>query len=242
MTLTKQQKTDMIFDVELRLAKEELAEQYVKNLKTIENSKKPLRTLKNIDQKDTPPIMEVEQEKYIVRQALSEYQRDEWHNLNERHFDELKLLSSDADLHGFAEQNQEELKQLLARHGRDRDRIEKSKTPLEEEQAILYSYDNDLDPGIMARLKQKTVPLTNEEKQLLEQSEEAVKTPFKKSGMGSKSQWEFIGLETQAMRENVPKSTNRHIATEEKKLEFNLQEHFENTQSMPHDHDMDMER
>ena len=54
MTLTKQQKMDMIFDVELRLAKEELAEQYVKNLKTIENSKKPLRTLGDIVKKNTP--------------------------------------------------------------------------------------------------------------------------------------------------------------------------------------------
>ena len=40
MALTKQQKWDMIYDVELRLAKEELAEQYVKNLNAIENSDK----------------------------------------------------------------------------------------------------------------------------------------------------------------------------------------------------------
>ncbi len=48
MALTKQQKFDMIYDVELRLAKEELAEQYVKNLNAIESSKKPLRTLQDI--------------------------------------------------------------------------------------------------------------------------------------------------------------------------------------------------
>jgi len=48
MTLTKQQKLDMIYDVELRLAKEELAEQYVKNMSALENSDKPLRTLQEI--------------------------------------------------------------------------------------------------------------------------------------------------------------------------------------------------
>ena len=48
MTLTKQQKLDMIYDVELRLAKEELAEQYVKNMNALENSDKPLRTLQEI--------------------------------------------------------------------------------------------------------------------------------------------------------------------------------------------------
>ena len=48
MTLTKQQKLDMIYDVELRLAKEELAEQYVKNMNALENSDKPLCTLQEI--------------------------------------------------------------------------------------------------------------------------------------------------------------------------------------------------
>ena len=44
MALTKQQKWDMIHDVELRLAKEELAERHIKNVKAIENSDKPLHT------------------------------------------------------------------------------------------------------------------------------------------------------------------------------------------------------
>ena len=59
MTLTKQQKLDMIRDVELRIAKEELAEMYVKNMKAIENSDQPLRTLKGIIN-DQPLIAEEE--------------------------------------------------------------------------------------------------------------------------------------------------------------------------------------
>ncbi len=123
MALTKQQKMDMIYDVELRLAKEELAEQYVRNIKAIEDSDKPLRMLKSIIDKDTPPVVEVETMHVVAGQALSEYQRDEWHNLNERHFEELKLLNADADLQDFAEQNKAELNELLEHHGRDRERV-----------------------------------------------------------------------------------------------------------------------
>ena len=48
MSLSKQQKLDMIRDVELRLAKEELAERYLKHINQIKNSDKPLRTLMEI--------------------------------------------------------------------------------------------------------------------------------------------------------------------------------------------------
>lgn len=48
MSLSKQQKLDMIRDVELRLAKEELAERYLKHINQIECSDKPLRTLMEI--------------------------------------------------------------------------------------------------------------------------------------------------------------------------------------------------
>ncbi|MGH1377184.1 MAG: hypothetical protein ACRBB3_00010 [Alphaproteobacteria bacterium] len=60
MTLTKQQKLDMIRDVELRIAKEELAEMHIRNMKAIEESDQPLRTLKNIIN-DQPLIAEKEQ-------------------------------------------------------------------------------------------------------------------------------------------------------------------------------------
>ena len=59
MTLTKQQKLDMIRDVELRIAKEELVEMHVINMKAIENSDQPLRTLKGIIN-DQPLIAEEE--------------------------------------------------------------------------------------------------------------------------------------------------------------------------------------
>lgn len=48
MSLSKQQKLDMIRDVELRLATEELAERYLKHINQLENSDKPLRTLLEI--------------------------------------------------------------------------------------------------------------------------------------------------------------------------------------------------
>ena len=229
MALTKQQKWDMIYDVELRLAKEELAEQYVKNLNAIENSKKPLRTLKDIIQKDAPPVVDIEQEKIIAGQALSEYQRDEWHNLNEQHFEELKAISLNVDSQELVSEQQEELKQLLARHGRDRDRVEKSENPLEEEQAVLHSYENLPDPELMVRLRQKMSHLTSEEKELMEQSEIAAKTPFKKDGLDSKTQWEFIGFESLVMQGA-------------EKRDFNIQKDFENAQTMSNDHDMGMER
>ena len=229
MALTKQQKMDMIYDVELRLAKEELAEQYVKNLHAIENSKKPLRTLKDIVQKDTPVKVDTEQEKAIAGQALSDYQRDEWHNLSEHHFEELKAINLNVDSQKLVSEQQEELKQLLARHGRDRDRVEKSETPLEEEQAVLHAYENLPDPELMARLRQKMGHLTSEEKELMVQSEEAVKTPYRKDGLDSKTQWEFIGFESLVMRDA-------------EKRDFNIQKDFENAQAMSNDHDMGMER
>ena len=229
MTLSKQQKWDMIHDVELRLAKEELVERHIKNMKAIENSEKPLRTLKDIVQKDTPPVVDIEKEKYVAGQALRDYQRDEWHNLNERHFEELKAINLNADSQEFVAGQQEELKQLLWRHGCDRDRVEKSETPLEDEHAILYSYENSVDPELMARLRQKMSHLTAEEKELMEQSEEAVKTPFKKDGLDSKTQWEFIGFES-LVRQNVGKR------------DLNIQKDFENAQAISNDHDMGMER
>lgn len=226
MALTKQQKFDMIYDVELRLAKEELAEQYLKNLNAIESSKKPLRTLQQIV------------------------------------------------------------------HGRDQDRAEKSENQFEDEQTVS-------EPEVPTNPKQESYQQTSEDKELLEQSEEAAKTPFKKDGLDSKTQWEFIGLESLAIRESVPKETSRRGVTEEqmhafreehyggrydaletlrkhsqenghvteeqlnqfnedlglsqlraqdilrgtkgREVELNLQEHFENAQSMSNDHDMGME-
>ena len=228
MALTKQQKMDMIYDVELRLAKEELAEQHLRNIKAIEESEKPMRTLKGIFG-DTPPVVEVEQVNIIAGQALSEYQRDEWHSLSERHFEELKAISINVDAHELVEQQQEELKQLLARHGHDRSRVEQSETPLEEEQAIILSYQNTPDAESLARMKQNANHLTSEEKELLEQSEEAVKTRSEKPGLDSKTQWEFIGFESLVMR-NADKK------------DFNIQKDFENARAMSNDHDMGMER
>lgn len=229
MALTKQQKMDMIYDVELRLAKEELAEQHLRNIKAIEDSDKPLRTLKSIVGQDTPPVVEVETMHVVAGQALSEYQRDEWHSLNEQHFEELKLLSADANLQSFAEKNKAELDELLTRHGNDRDRVEQSEHPLEEEQAILLSYQNTPDAESLARMKQNINHLTSEEKELLEQSEEAVRTRSEKPGLDSKTQWEFIGLETLAMREAGSR-------------DFNIQKDFENAKAMSNDLDMGMER
>jgi len=229
MALTKQQKMDMIYDVELRLAKEELAEQHVKNMKAVEASEKPLRTLKGILDKDTPPTAELEQAAMVAGQALSEYQRDEWHDLSERYFEELKAVNINTDAHDLVEKQQAELKQLLARHSHDRGRVEESSIALEEEQAILLSYQNTPDEKAMAQMKQNINHLSSEEKELLEQSEEAAKTPFEKSGLDSKTKWEFIGLETLAMREAAVK-------------DFNIQKDFENAQSMSNDHDMGMER
>jgi len=184
MTLTKQQKMDMIYDVELRLAKEELAERYVKNLNEIENSNKPLRTLQEIVEKDAPLVTEIVRAEH-AGQALSDVQRDEWHDLNERHFEELNSLGYNANLEEFSLRKQEELNQLLARHGKDRDTVEKSDNPLETERTILERYKN-------------TPEYNTGEKQ-----------------------------ETLAKRD----------ATE---MDFDIQKHFENAQSMSNDNDMEL--
>lgn len=233
MALTKEQKFNMIRDVELRLAKEELAERHIKNMEAIENSDTPLRTLREIVDKNVPPVQEVaiaKKESVVAGQALRARQRDEWHSLNEQHFEELKSLSPNSDLKAFAAQKQAELENLLARHGRDIDRVEKSDTPLEDERAILYSYKHLPNQEIMAQqLKQETFSLTDEDKELFEQSEEAVNTPFRKDGLDSLTEWEFYGLEILAMHDAA-------------KNNINVQEQFENARSMSTAHNTDMER
>ncbi|MBL1294529.1 MAG: hypothetical protein COB61_011760 [Thiotrichales bacterium] len=232
MALTKQQKWDMIRDVELRLAKEELAEQYVKNMKAIENSDKPLRTLKDIVQKDAPPVTEIdipEKDNALAGQALHDYQTGEWFDLNRRHFEEFESLDPNADLEDFENKAQEEWGRLEAKHKQEWNTLENSDTPLEAEQAVLYSYENTPDPEIMARLRQKMSHLTSAEKELMEQSEIAVKTPSEKPGLDSKTQWQFIGFES-LVRENAGKR------------DLNIQKDFENAQAMSNDHGTSMER
>lgn len=311
MTLTKQQKFDMIYDLELRLAKEELVEQHVKNMAAIDTSKKPMQTAKDIMRRNPPSSNKVdmkEKENAIAGHALHKHQRDQWHNLSEQQFKELKSLPQNSDIESFADKKQSELESLLKHQRQDIERLEKSEHPLKTEQDILYSYDA-LDPKIMANMKQKFDHQSIEEKELLEQSEIATRTPFKKDGLDSKTQWEFSGLETQAMRESVSKETSgftiteeqmqafreeyyggRHNALEtlnqhsqengyvtqeqlnqftidrveselradnilhnsqeelstrgeeEQQVDFNLQEHFDNAQSMSNDHSMEMER
>ena len=160
MTLTKQQKFDMIRDVELRLAKEELAEQYVKNINALENSDKPLRTLQEI-------VHDYDRSKDVLSQNLTK----EAH-VNPANFDNTIEHTE------YVQQN-------------------------------IYQH-------------------TSEDKELLEQLEIATKTPFNKSGMDSKSQWEFNGIETLA-RQAMAKEG------------FDLQDQFENAQSMSNDNDMGME-
>lgn len=240
MTLTKQQKRDMIYDLELRLAKEELVEQHIKNMTAIEKSAKPMQTAKNIIRENSQlPISN--KELPIAGHALHQYQQDQWHDLSERQFEALKSLPPTADLGIFADKKQSELEALLKHQRQDIERVKNSPHPLETEQAILHSHDNILDPEIMAQLKQKFDRQSVAEKGLLEQSEIATKIPFKKDGLDSKTQWEFIGLETLARRDNTPKETGKHNVTEEQ-TDLNLQEHFSNAQSMSNDHGMGMER
>ena len=164
MTLSKQQKFDMIRDVELRLAKEELAEQYLKDVQAIESSDKPLRTLRELMLGDehTTPETDISDSVGIV-EIPYEHQADDFPD-----FEIMKSLQREA---GYQ---------------------------------------------------------TSEEKELLEQSEEAVKTSSEKP-MDSLSKWQFIGFETLAMQD----AENRNI---------NIQEHFENARAMSNDNDMGMER
>ena len=173
MTLTKQQKLDMIRDVELRIAKEELAEMHIRNMKAIEDSDQPLRTLKGLIEKVSPPIQEV---------AIPE------------------------------------------------------KESVVEKAVLHQHHDNVLAPKIMTNMKQKIDPQSAEAQELLDQSEIAANTPFKKEGLDSKTQWEFTGLENISVCDNTTK------IEEEPHLDFNLQEHFDNAKSMFSDHDIGMER
>lgn len=165
MSLSKQQKFDMIRDVELRLAKEELAEQYLKDVQAIENSDKPLRTLKELmkGNEHTAPETDIS------------------------------------------------------------DSIATAEMPYEHQADDLPDFE------IIRKQQQEAGYQTSEEKELLEQSEIAVKTPYKKPGMDSLSEWQFIGFETLVMQDAD-------------KRDINIQEHFENAQSMSNDNDMGMER
>ncbi len=111
----------------------------------------------------------------------------------------------------------------------DRDRIEQSDNPFETERAILLSYQNTPDPETMDRMRQNVNHLTSEEKELLKQSEEAVRTSSSKAGLDSLNQWKFIGMETLATQRAA-------------KRDFNIQKDFENANAMSNDHDMGMER
>lgn len=150
MSLSKQQKLDMIRDVELRLAKEELAERYLKHINQLENSDKPLRTLLEIIEGEQQPAKDIE-------------------------------------------------------------------TPNIQEEISPFE--------IMERLQHESGLQSAEELALLEKWEEAAKTPHRKPGMDSLSQWEHVGIENQAMREGVSN-------------DIDIQEHYENVQSMANDKDM----
>lgn len=59
MTLTKEQKNGMMRELELRLAREELAEAYFENIKKLEASPHPMKTLSEINGKaehEAPPV------------------------------------------------------------------------------------------------------------------------------------------------------------------------------------------
>ena len=59
MTLTKEQKNEMTRELELRLAREELAEAYFENIKKLEASPHPMKTLSEINGKgehELPPV------------------------------------------------------------------------------------------------------------------------------------------------------------------------------------------
>ena len=231
MTLTKQQKFDMIRDVELRLAKEELAEQYVKNMSALENSDKPLRTLQELTQKDAQSDLQIdtpEQKSMIAEIMLHYHQRDQWHDLSERNYEELKSLGKNADLESFAFNKQKELDQLLTIHRREMDKVEQSENHMQTARGIIHGFDSAPSPEIMNGRTQETDQLTNEDKELLELSEIAAKAPFNKASMDSKSQWEFTGIETLARQEMA-------------KEQFGLQDLSDNSQNLSNDNDMGME-
>lgn len=155
MALSKQQKLDMLHKVELRLAKEELAEQYIQDIAALENSKHPMTTLKNMMQNNPAPAITVLEQTPATGQALLNHQRDHWHDLNEHHSNQLAALTSHDDITALKAQQKDELDHLLACQQRDRETVEKSDAPLEQEQAILHSYENAITPEILARMKQE---------------------------------------------------------------------------------------
>ncbi len=242
MTLTKQQKLDMIRDVELRLAKEELAEQYLKNVQAIENSDKPLRTLQGIVDKNTPSDQEnvaPKKESVIAGHELVNLHRQQWHDITKDYYNDVSrtnlryhdgFISKDTMLNEFqiftfAHSMQTSV--LAKQQAKELEQVKLSDKPLETEQAIISEYD--VNPDLLQQMKAKLDHQSKEDKELLKQSGIAVKTPFKKDDLDSKTQREFIGLETQTMRDAG-------------KQDINMQEHFENAQTMSADHDMGMER
>ncbi|MBT3022063.1 MAG: hypothetical protein KUF77_09845 [Candidatus Thiodiazotropha sp. (ex Lucina aurantia)] len=232
MSLSKQQKFDMIRDVELRIAKEELAEQYLKDVKTIESSDKPLRTLKEImESKETSVEQPATPDNdVVIGEALHDHQTGELSDLHVKYVYEHMSLEPDADVQKFDEQYLIDSRKLKVKHDREWHEMENSSNPSETEQAILerdYKEEDMTGFEILKKIRQESGYQTNEEKELLEQSEIAAKTPFEKS-IDSLSQWKSIGRETLAMQ-----GAEQGV---------NIQEHFENAQSMSNDNDMGMER
>ncbi len=107
-------------------------------------------------------------------------------------------------------------------HGHDRSKDELSQNLTKEAHVNPANFEHT------EYVQQNIYQQTSEDKELLQQSEIAAKTSFNKSGMDSKSQWEFTGIETLA-RQAMAKEG------------FDLQDQFENAQSMSNDNDMGME-
>lgn len=150
MSLSKQQKLDMIHDVELRLAKEELAERYLRHINQLEHSDKPLRTLLEIMEGEQQQTHDIETP--YIREEISSFE-------------------------------------------------------------------------VMEKLQRESGLQSAEDLALMEQWKEAAKTPHRKHGMDSLTQWEHIGIENQAMREGLSN-------------DIDIQEHYENAQSMANDNDI----
>ena len=108
----------------------------------------------------------------------------------------------------------------------DRSKDELSQNLTKEAHVNPANFDNTFEHT--EYVQQNIYQHTSEDKELLEQLEIATKTPFNKSGMDSKSQWEFNGIETLA-RQAMAKEG------------FDLQDQFEDAQSMSNDNDMGME-
>ncbi len=240
MTLTKQQKLDMIRDVELSIAKEELAEAHIKNMAELEKSDHPMRTLKDIITKTAPAIQEISiaekesvtnQKGNAIALEVTQDIKPQTHSLTAKEAETLEqseiATKTPSTKEGLDSKSQWRFTGLESVAARENAPAETSQNNVTQEQ--IQEFRQEYYSGQYNALE-KLNQLNTENGYVTEQQLD-----------------QFIQdiVDNQRVSQEILSNYSGDAATKaeaEQSIDFDLQEHFENAKSMSIDNDMAMER